>query len=595
MAARDAVVRAHARDLLPTALLLTGDGAAARQLVVATLARRRGRPAAAADHHDAVAALVRTHRRRWRTGEARLTAQLPAPWWAAPQDVAEGRALADALDALDRDERTAAVLRWFDDWRPEQVTALLPAVDLDALAARLPPDLPRRLDGLAALTATPDADDDTLVAEVGRTATGRTRRAALAVAGTAALAAAAVWVPGAATGPAAPSPGTSTAGPTRTPEPVPPRGIYALTPRGSLVDDGLLGRVQDRLAVEGIAGGRFRVVYGEDVDGVRVVLAAPSAAGATGLAWLTGPAGTDPADLEVTRADGSGPAGETAAAVTVRRPGLDGFVLVAVVADGVTVRVSPGIDVDPATGAAGRTFVELPSSGGAVTGLVDRSSDSGVQLQVIGAPVAVQVQPTSAGSRPPVEDRSQRVPSRSGAATASTDVVGAAVSTVAAATGWGPPDVDVVVLGSGVLTGPEGHIAQAVSVAVVLPSGAVVTTTTVLATWTGTDVDGTTTSSSTATCGSSGHPAGTDLASLVVAATCTFPDAAGDPTRVAVVSAPPGDRVVLDFAGGDPPLEPPLTDGFGVVADLPARGLATATTGSSVVPVAGPGQDVLAG
>jgi hypothetical protein len=38
-----------------------------------------------------------------------------------------------------------------------------------------------------------------------------------------------------------------------------------------------------------------------------------------------------------------------------------------------------------------------------------------------------------------------------------------------------------------------------------------------------------------------------------------------------------------------------LTDGFGLVPDLPARGLATATDGVAVVPVAGPGRDVLTG
>ena len=587
----DDVVRAHWRELLPTAYLLTGDQAAARQLVVRTLAGRRR---TAPDRARAVDALVRTHRRRRPgRGAGRITGDHPAPWWAAPADLAAARELSAHLDELGRDERTAVVLRWHEDRPADEVTALLPGVDLPALAHRLGPDPGRRLDTLAGLCDTSSLDDDLVVAEIQHTAHRRTRRGITGVVAAAALVAAAVWLPTVVPAPTAPASPTSGA-PDRSTAPVPPRGIYALPPRGALAGaTDLLAGLQDRLGAAGLPGEEYRVVFGDDLDGVRALLMARPVGTGADVVWLTGPADAEPTDLQVARVDTAGPAGSEAAAVTVPRPDGAGFVLVALTAEGTTARLSPGIDVDPATGATGRTFTDVPEVDGVATAVVDRSSDAAVQLQLVGSGLAVQLTPTSAeghGSAPTT--RGPPVPSRSGAATASGEVVRAAVDTVAQATGWAVRDLDVAVLGAGEVTGFDGRPGEVAAVAAVLPTGAVVTTTVVYATWS--EADGSV-SSGTAQCGSSAHPAGTDPSTLLVAATCSFTDEAGTTSRVAVVAAPPGRRVQVDFADGGPSLEPVLTDGFGVVTDLPARGRATATDGVAVVPVAGPGDDVLTG
>jgi hypothetical protein len=605
MADRLAAARAQWRELLPTAYLLTGDRAAAEQLVVRTLARRRplrGTTGPDDAHRAAVDALVRTHRRRrLGAGAGRITGDEPTPWWADPAELTAAREVADRLDELGRDERTAVVLRWHAGWTPDAVRALLPAVDLDALAHGLGPDLERRLDTLAGLCDTAALDDDAVVAEVRRTAGRRTRRALSGVAVAAALVAAAVWLPTVVPAPAAPASPTS-GGASRSTEPVPPRGIYALPPRGALagVAD-LLAQLQDRLDAQGLPGDEYRLVFGDDVDGVRALLAARPVGAGVDAAWLTGPAGADPADLQVAQVDTAGLTGSEAAAVTVPRPDGAGFVLVSLTQAGTTVRLSPGIDVDPATGAADRTFTDVPQVDGVATAVLDRSSDTAVQLQLQldGSGLAVQLTPASDdGYSSAPGTRGPPMPSRSGAATASGEVVRAAVDTIAQATGWAEQDLDVSVLGagvldSGVLPGPDGHPAEVAAVAAVLPTGAVVTTTVAVSTWT--EDDGSTVSTAWTVCGSSAHPAGTDVATLVVAATCTFQGSTGTTTRVAVVAAPPGRRVQLDFADGSAPLEPVLTDGFGLVPDLPARGLATATDGVAVVPVAGPGRDVLTG
>ncbi|SDP32739.1 DNA-directed RNA polymerase specialized sigma subunit, sigma24 family [Klenkia soli] len=588
------VARAQWRDLLPTAYLLTGDQATARGLVVRTLARtRRADPG---DRDAALAALVATHRSRWRTtGRTTIQGDTPTPWWAAPEDVAAAHRLADELAALDRDERTAVVLRWSEDWPPDRVAALLPDVDPDAVVRRLtvdPADLPRRLDALAALADPAGLDDDEVVAAVRRVTGRRIRRTALAAASLVAVVALGVWAPTVPTtagrGGAA---GTSTA--VRTPVTPPLTGLFALPPRGSLVDDDeLLAGLQRRITADGVAGEGYRVLYGDDVEGVRVVLMMDPVGPRVDLAWLTGPAGADPADLDVSRFDGSFPAADTAVAVWVEDPAGGPARLVVVTDAGTDVSVSTGIDVDPVTGLAGRSYAPATATDGVVALTLDRPSGRGVRLRVdAGRALGDGRSPLVIGPDWfPAPDDGPGPPSRSGTPTASPYAYGRALADITAATGWTAEDLDVVVLGAGPAPDRGGGAEDVVSLAVVLPGGGVVTTTGMGAT----SSTATSTWSSWTTCGSSSYPAGTDPASLVVAATCPTPSSAATGERAALVTAVPGHAVVLTGPDGST-ITPELVDGFGWATYVAAQDLATATDGGVVFPVAGPSNDALLG
>ena len=588
VAARDDLVRAHWRELLPTAYLLTGDQATARQLVVRTLARRRPR---VTDRETALRALVRTHRSRWQlTGRASIEGDAAVPWWSSPESTVAAHELADGLDLLDRDDRTAVVLRWFEDLPADQVTALVPGTRPDEAAHRLPVDeaeLSRRLDDLAARCDLGTLDDDAVTAAVRGTTTSRTRRAVLAAGAVAVLAGVGVWVPA-----ALPGAGSQTARPTAaTTATAPLQGIFALPARGTLADDDLLVALQQHLTALGAPGAEYRVLYADEVDGLRIVLMFRPVGTRSALAWLTGPAGAPPADLDVSLSDDGGPSARTAVAVSLPDPAGRGTRLVVLTEDGNTVRVSPGVDVDPATGAAGRSYLDVPATDGIASTLVERSSDAGVRL-LVGPPGELRddVWPTSPGATFVVGDvhAGTGPPSRSGAPTAASGAYASALSTVVAATGWAEEDLEVTVLGAGTLPAAAGGTLDVVSLAVVLPSGAVVTTTGTAAQTTA--EDGSTVLSFGGGCGSTGYPAGTDIADLVVAATCV--DVGDAYTRTVVVAAPPGVRVVLGFPSSDDTLVPELVDGFGWTTFLTREDPGTATAGTTPVPVAGGGRDV---
>ena len=591
VAARDDLVRAHWRELLPTAYLLTGDQAAARQLVVRTLARRRP---PIADRRTALDALVRAHRSRWRlTGRASIQGTPAVPWWSSPEAAAAAHQLADALDDLGRDDRTAVVLRWFEDLAPEQITALVPGADPEAAAGRLPVDpnvLPRRLDDLAGLCDAGTLDDDTVTAAVRGTRTRHTCQALLAVTAVAGLVAGGAWLPDTAPDPAATA--TATATPSRTTTAAELRGIFALPPRGALADDeDLLAQLRRRLDAEGATGADYRVLYADDVEGIRAVLMMHPGAGQMDLAWLTGPAGTAAARLDVHTVGFSTPFGSAGMAVSLPDPAAGTTRLVVLTEDGDTVRVSAGVDVDPATGAAGRTYVDVPSRGGVAATTLDRTSDAGIRLQV-GRPGDLTEDIWPVSSTPvhlDVGTGGTGPPSRSGAPTAAAGAYASALSTVVAATGWAEEDLEVTVLGAGTLPAAAGGTLDVVSLAVVLPGGAVVTTTGTAAQTTA--EDGSTVLSFGGGCGSTGYPAGTDIVDLVVAATCV--DVGDAYTRTVVVAAPPGVRVVLGFPSSDETLVPELVDGFGWTTFLTREDPGTATAGTATFPVAGAGRDVL--
>jgi hypothetical protein len=576
---RGDVARQSWQELLPTAYLLTGDRAAARGLVVRTLADRQARP----DHDALVDLLVRTHRRRRWAGQVTVSGEDAAPWWASPADVADAHDLAARLDQLDPDARAAVVLRWWEDRSPDQVAALLPGTDLDALARQLPADLPRRLSTLAGMSGATALDDDLVATEVRAHRGRRARRAVLAVGAVGALAAGAVLAPSGAPAPTAPA---ATA--TRTTPP--PTGLAAEPPRGALVDDTeLVAGLQQRLRDEGLPGDHTPL-YVDDVEGVRVALLAPTSASGT-LRWLTGPAGADPADLRVT---GQGdPPSAPAAAVVVGGQDGEPVRLVVVAEGGAQVAVSSGIVVDPATGATRSTMRDRSSPDGVVALTLDRPTGFGVR---------VLVTPPGGPSTPlfPADDRADVYfpmtagpdrPSRSGSAVASGAGYDTALSAITGATGWRPEDLDVRVLGAGTVPLPDGSGTEVVAVAAVLPSGAVLTATGTF--WSATLADGST-SSSWGSCGGSAYPAGTDPAGLVVAATCLLGASTGALERTTVLFAPPGtDAVVLDTGTGEPVVSPTLENGFGWTDEVRRQDFLTATSGGVAYPVAGPGNDAL--
>jgi len=575
---RGDVARQRWRDLLPTAFLLTGDSGSARELVVRALADRR----AGTDHDALVDLVVRTHRRRRWAGEATLHGEPAAPWWASPADVAEARDLAGRLDLLDPSDRTAVVLRWYEDRSPDEVARLVPGADPDRTAAQLPDDLPRRLQTLAGLCGA-DTWDDTQVADVVRSTTGRrTRRSVLAVGTVAALATGAVWLPG-----QLPARDTALPETTATWAAAPASGVAALPPRGSLVDDAeLVAELQDRLGSEGLPGEDYLPLYVDDVEGVRVALMAPTSPSGL-LAWLTGPAGTGPADLDVI-GNGDRPT-SPAVAVVVDGDGDVPARVVVVAEDGAAVTIAAGVVVDPASGAVRRNSGELAAPDGIAATTLDGPNGSAVRVVVTPPGAATrEVRPAAPfdGLFFPVGPRPD-LPSRSGLPTATGEVVGTTLSMVTAATGWDEDDLEVRVLGSGQLPAPDGASYEVVSVAAVLPSGAVVATTGIYRSVT--VADGTT--MSWGSCGSSSHPAGTDLDQLVLAATCSDPSSGSGTTTV--VFAPRGQEVVLDTGADDPSATPDLVDGFGWTDEVRRQEFRTATSGGVTYPVAGPGNDAL--
>ncbi|MCO7221485.1 hypothetical protein, partial [Klenkia sp. PcliD-1-E] len=129
------------RELLPTAFLLAGSDAGARDLLARGLVRGGG-----------VDGVVRAHLRRRLGREVVLAGAAEPAWWVSPADAAAAAELSGALAGLTRAERAAVVLRWFEDRPAAEVEAAVPGVDLPALPGRLgvpAAELPARLEVLA--------------------------------------------------------------------------------------------------------------------------------------------------------------------------------------------------------------------------------------------------------------------------------------------------------------------------------------------------------------------------------------------------------------------------------------------------------------
>ena len=344
--------------------------------------------------------------------------------------------------------------------------------------------------------------------------------------------------------------------------------------RGSLAGDQLfLGQVRARPwpgAGNPPAANARSVVFAGDIGGTRWVLVSGPVDGRRTGQWFAGPAG---AAAGVLADEG----------LVDLQPGLPvghvhldtgGASLLVLSMPGDEVQVSPAVVV-AADGTARRDYTAVPSTDGvAVVHETGAFAGSAVRFRVLRDGSSVGAGPSGSTFVVPDDlgDAADQAPLRPSSGAALRATVMNALEPVLAATGLGPADVHPVL----VWTGPiplqgGGARAQAVVLALTMPSGAVVTTTAF-----GSE-DGTMPSG---TCGSTVHPAGTALADLVVVTSCDTTRRTGGHLSF-VVSAPSAyDRVALRMSDGSTATQAPLVDGAALVEDPGA--IATAV-------VSGPG------
>lgn len=348
--------------------------------------------------------------------------------------------------------------------------------------------------------------------------------------------------------------------------------------RGSLAGDQLfLGQVRARPwpgAGNPPAANARSVVFAGDVGGTRWVLVSGPVDGRRMGQWFAGPAGAAPGvladeglvDLQQ---------GLPAAHVHLDAGGASLLVLSM---PGDEVQVSPAVVV-AADGTARRDYTAVPSTDGvAVVHESGAFAGSAVRFRVLRDGSSVGAGPAVSTFAVPdaIGDAAEQAPLRPSSGTALRTTVMNALEPVLAATGLGPADVHPVLLWTGPIPLQGGGPgAQAVVLALTMPSGAVVTTTAFES------ADGALPSG---TCGSAVHPAGTALADLVVVTSCDTTRRTGGHLSF-VVSAPRADdRVALRMSDGSTATEAPLVDGAGVVEDPGA--IATAVvSGPGISPV----------
>ncbi|KQS64985.1 hypothetical protein [Modestobacter sp. Leaf380] len=578
-------------SLLGTARLLTGSPGAGADLLVRVLARRP------ATREAALARLVRAHRGR-HSGLGRnagsIDAEVPTDaWWVSPADVSAARATEAALDRLTLDQRTVLVLTHAEQLDPGAVGRLVPGAAglLRSAEAQVaaevpdPADLPARLDGVLALDGSPDGAGLLLPLRVRAARRSRRLRWATASAVAAALVVGSVLVPGdggPAESPAA-APSTATATPAEEtsvsdgsvtffplePSAAPASPLLTLGTRGSLAGDqayldALLEAAGPVLLGTPVA--TRRVLFAGDVGDQRVALVV----GENGLGvlqtWYAGPIGA-PVDQLQQDGGAQGPLLHSVAGV-VGDPGL----FIALVVPGDTVEYSPGVALD-ATGTAVREWRTVESADGVLVGPAGKGGTTasyrvvrpdGSQAEVgeawgafgwSGDPVTGPAPPAlrAGPGRDPVQAQ----------------VFTAALHEVLLPTGISADQLRVSVLWSGEVPSSSGQPADVVVLAVVLPNGAVVTTTAWSVTTGG--------YGSTGGCGSTGHPAGTDPATLTVVARCDVWADGDQPLSSLVVTAPAGTGTVTLGAGdGGPDVPIRLSRGWAVARE-PDAGLTTVT------------------
>ncbi|MCO7222546.1 hypothetical protein, partial [Klenkia sp. PcliD-1-E] len=328
-------------------------------------------------------------------------------------------------------------------------------------------------------------------------------------------------------------------------------GGPALGPaRGSLAGDtGFVAALRDRMDP---SADPPRVVYAGDAVGHRWALLVQSVDDRLRATWFTGPASTPAAALDLALVTETGTRDPVWSATVEDDRGA---ALLLVTAPGDEVKVSSGVDV-AADGRASRTFLPVGTADGVSAVRLDRGGGGGVVARVSrdGLPVRTGPASTLLGSAAP---QAPSASARSGTAPVDPTAYAVAVQEVARPTGRRPASLPVTVLGSGTFPAPGGATARAVTVAVELPGGAVVTSTA-----------SATPDGSGTPCGTATHPAGTDLAALTVVARCA--SYAGDSSTFGatlVVVAPPGLEVDLDTDAGGALTVPALDAGWGFQVD----------------------------
>lgn len=574
-------------ELLPTAYLLCAGGHRAQHLLAAALS-----DAGVEDRDSTVRAMV--HRLlRSPAGEAHLRSVVAHQWWLSEDDIMAASRLDRLWAELTRPERSAVVLHYCEGWPLDLISQALPGIHLDNVTERLgaevprPAQLPARLNQLAAVYEPEEHDDPLpLVRDVLRQ---RRRSTANKVAVVTALAVGLFINPPV----AAPDRATLFI---PAPPVLPAPGIFAGPARGNLAGDlGLVAQLEQRANRENQPGVPYQFIYGSDSSTNRVALVARTQDGDTDLSWFTGPPAADVASLTMSSLRDATPDATRAAGIAVPEPNTGNTHVVVITQLDMNVAVMPWLTIDPATGTSSRARFDAQSIDGAATLTLPRlvGLTPGFDLQYMVSPPGV----------PPADPRHLMVPlagslrpspaiapqsSRSGSA-ASVYGYARAVETIASATGYVADDLQLTVLGAGLVPQPDGGPAEVISIAAVLPNGAVVVTTgihrqdggtgNVSRTWQG--------------CGSRTYPVSTDPLTITSAASC--PAVTGDDaatTSVTVVSAPPGTAVSL-VDSHSMPTPVALQNGWGYLADPPTASFTSAVTGTALFGIASATSDDL--
>jgi DNA-directed RNA polymerase specialized sigma24 family protein len=541
--------------LLRTALLLTGDRAAAEELVQRALTRA-SRPRPRDPETTVLPALVAGATSRWArlTHAEQVIESHPDPF-AAPGDDAPD--LARALLDLPARTRAVVVLRWHEELPDTRIAQLLDcpvgtvtteaALGLDRLRhagapsvyERAAADVPaeQRLSAqLARVAAAPGSwrlDPAEAVADVRTRRSGARRR--LAVGAVAALCVVAGAVPLARRAPDPPAASPTAAASSvanATPPPIAPHSTPVLTgpTRGSLAGDAaFLDAVRSVGwgARDAPAPAEREVVFAADTPHGRVALVVGTVLGDFRGVWLTGPAGAAAADLALhlpRRLDRDRP-------LTLLLGGPGDATVVVVAAPGDEVTVSDRLMTGP-RGTVGRSYTPVPQEDGVAVAPA-RTTTLGPALSVLVLREGRAIHRSAVdwpGERPGSAPQLPELPAlRPGAGAPDAHLVGAALTDLAVPLGVEPTALQPQLLWSGPLPlGGPGSVAVVVAHS---PGGALVVTT-----WAGG-------ARGAVSCGTQTPPGTTEVATLTVARVCDVGRLGlgrADDDRWLVVTTPPG-------------------------------------------------------
>ena len=309
-----------------------------------------------------------------------------------------------------------------------------------------------------------------------------------------------------------------------------------------------------------------RVVFAGDLAGHRWALVAGEVDGQLQGTWYVGSAGTPAGLLQpIAGPQQLGTDGVASAVAVDPGTGMPDEVLV-LARPGDQVSFSSGLTVD-ADGRVHRDYTPADVRDGVATQAVPPSASLTYQVERAGARVAGERDAWSTVQLDGLEALTAAPPLRPSAGTATEAAVYNAVAPVLTALGRSAAELHPVLLWHGELPRASGGSSSVVSVAVTLPSGAVVV-------GTGTDEG-----ESGGYCGASVLPAGTALTDVVVAAECRVRTTTQQ--HWLVVSAPPSSTgSTLLAADGQLLRRPPLSAGAAVLEDPDA----VATVGVDGVP-----------